>query len=117
MVFSLIIEVERKKRGLNKAEMAILLGMSERMYDYYISGKYDGSSARTEKYINKLSESKFKNKSNTELDIANGTILLMKQNESDLRMIIEYLKQDIEDLRVNNKTLNRLVNSKLDELG
>lgn len=58
MKFSELIESERVKRGLNKAQMAILLGMSERMYDYYKDGKYDGQPSRLKKYLDKLSENK-----------------------------------------------------------
>lgn len=52
-----MIETERLKRGLSKAKMADLIGMSERMYGYYIKGDYDGQTNRIQKYLDKLSES------------------------------------------------------------
>lgn len=51
---ALLIEYQASKKWTQK-EMSEFLGMSERMYQYYIGGKYDGQPARIKKYTDKLS--------------------------------------------------------------
>lgn len=42
-------------------------------------------------------------------------LLLMEQNANDLKELIEVLKGNVEDLRTNNQTLNKVVNRQLDQ--
>lgn len=46
----------RDKHNLSKTEMAAILELSQRMYDYYEDGTYDGSERRTKKYLQKLAD-------------------------------------------------------------
>jgi phage repressor protein C with HTH and peptisase S24 domain len=77
MNFSEILKNKRLSNSLTKAEMALKLGISERMYEYYEKGEYDGSKKRVDKYLDKLAESFDKKKGipiyNTEVTASNVT--------------------------------------------
>lgn len=53
--FSDILKSYRLENNLSQNEMSIKLGISENMYRMYENGKYNGSTNRIQKYLNKLS--------------------------------------------------------------
>ena len=53
--FSEVLKEYRKKTGKTQEETAVILGISNRMYQYYEKGDYDGTPERTRKYIEMLS--------------------------------------------------------------
>jgi phage repressor protein C with HTH and peptisase S24 domain len=66
--FSEILIRERKKRNISKSAMAGILGMSERMYIDYESGKFKGTETKIKNYLNNLFSKK-------EVDYHNGNLV------------------------------------------
>lgn len=54
--FSKILEEYQLNNGYTNAEMAMIIGISERMYVYYLKGEYKGSDKKINKYLRILSE-------------------------------------------------------------
>lgn len=59
--FSQILLDYKSKNSLTQREMAEILGISERMYNYYEKGDYDGNPNKVAKYLQKLSGNKIPN--------------------------------------------------------
>lgn len=53
--FSEFLKEYKEKNGKTQREMAQILGISERMYNYYEKGDYDGNPNKVAKYKDKLS--------------------------------------------------------------
>lgn len=92
--FSDILKSYRLENNLSQNEMSIKLGISENMYRMYENGKYNGSTNRIQKYLNKLSA----NISNiSEPDSFKEYGKAPPSREEDLLLVIKNLEARVKD--------------------
>jgi transcriptional regulator with XRE-family HTH domain len=92
--FAEILYKERKKRKLDQKEMAVILGISPRMYQYYESGEFIPKQKKQIEFVNLL---KLTNESQSNvIPLVNAETRIQL-----LEMAVLRLEKEVLELRVN----------------